>query len=370
MLAYKANSAEVLARLRAFYHREMADQILAVVSGFPNPYLEEFWAHCNPPPHGVERLLPSKEQTFELWDAALRIRRNLEDDSLPVAYVTLDFGESGFAAFLGAKIHFYAKHGGGTYSWAEPLLKDWSELDRLSFSPDNPWVRQFRENLAYLVARARGKFGLNAFLCIDALTLACEVRGTSQAYLDLYEHPQELRRLMALGVEENTSMLEMQYDLLEPCEGGRFTWIGGWVPYPTPVPLSVDAYIPCAPWVYRDFGLEYQQRLLDRFGSGFLHFHGPRLDLLPEVLQLKGLIFVQGIDSGREDEPRGFDLLPQIKALTQDMPLLVSCTKADLLLGMRERTLPGGVMYNVDGVASIEEGNRLMEEVHRYRTCG
>jgi len=375
LLLYKANAQQVLERLRAFWHREMPDQILAVMSGFPNPYLEKFQAKWNPPPQGAERQLPSPEETFDLWDAKLRVLKSLEDDSLPVAYATLDFGESGFAAFLGAEIHFYSKnldglYNGGTYSWAQPLLDSWQELEKLSFSLDNPWVRRFRELLAYFIPQVSGRLGINVFLCIDALTLACELRGTSRAYLDLYEHPQELRRVMEIGVEENIQMLEMQYQMIEPFQEGRFTWIGGWVPHSSPVPLSVDTYILCAPWVYRDFGLAYQQRLIDHFGAGFMHFHGPRLDLLPEVLRLQGLMFLEGFDSGRVEEPRAFEILPQIKALTGDMPLLISCTQAELMQGMHERSLPGGVMYRVGDVSSIEEANRLMEEVRRYRAPG
>lgn len=375
MLEYKRNAEQAVDRLRCLYRREMPDQILAVMHGFPNPHLAEYVAKWNPPPAGAECPLPSREEAFDLWDAKLRILRDLEDDSLPVAYAMLDFGESGFAAFLGATIHFYAKslgeqYSGGTYSWAEPLLADWGPLDRLSFCRENPWVQRFFDGLEYFIPRARGRFGINAFLCIDALTLACELRGTSHAYLDLYEHPQELRRLMELGVDVNAQMLAMQYAMIDPFQEGRFIFTGEWVPHPSPVPLSVDPYILCAPGAYRDFGREYQQHLLDRFGAGFVHFHGPRLDLLPEVLELRGLIFLQGFDSGRWDEPRAFEILPEIKRLCGDIPLVISCTKEELVFGMRGRTLPGGILYGVGGVESIEEANRLMEEVRRYRAPG
>lgn len=366
-LAYKRNLDETLARLEALWTRHMPDGICAVMHGMPNPYEEEWRRKWRPGPLGSERDLPGSEEMFERHDMQQRARAEVEDDGLPVAYGCLDWGESGFAAFLGARVRFYSRgEGGGTYSWAEPLLDDWSRLDRLEFE-SQPHYRRFIETLEYLVSRAEGLFGINAFLRIDALTHAMELRGATQALLDIYEHPQELRALMAFSRDMNARILEREYAIIPPFRGGRFTWIGGWVPHPAPVPLSVDPYVYCSPAVYRDLGHEYQAALLQGFGAGFVHVHDYRLDLLEMLRDTPGMLFAQGVESGGGLGVSAFERIAEVKRVAGTLPLLISCRYEQLLEGMRQGTLPGGVMYSVGGVPSVYAANKAMETVRRYR---
>lgn len=366
-LAYKRNLNETIARLEALWTGRMPHGICATMHGWPNPYLEEWRQKWHPPAQGTERDLPSKEEIFEHWDALLRGRSEVEDDSLPVAYACLDWGESGFAGFLGAKVHFYSRgENGGTYSYAEPLLADWSQLEELRLEEQNRLYAAFLETLRYVVTRAEGLFGVNAFLRIDALTLAMELRGATRALLDLYEFPKQLERLLRFGVELNAQILEQEYAIIPPFRGGRFTWIGGWVPHISPVPLSVDPYVYCASWVYRDFGEAYQLALLERFGSGFFHLHGYRLDLLAAIKELPGVLFVQGVESGGGLGEAAFAHLEAIKQVAGTLPLLISCTYQELLAGLKEHSLPGGVMYDVSGVPTVYEANKAMELVRSY----
>lgn len=366
-LAYKRNLDETLARLEALWGRRMPQGICATMHGWPNPYLEQWRVRWQPPPLGMERDLPSKEEIFERHDAQMRGRAEVEDDSLPVAYGCLDWGESGFAAFLGAKIHFYSRgEDGGTYSYAEPLLDDWAKLSSLRFDESNPYYVRFLDTLQYLVAGAEGLFGINAFLRIDALTHAMELRGSTQALLDIYERPKELAEFMAFSQEMNARILEQEYEIIPPFRGGRFTWIGGWVPHLAPVPLSVDPYVYCSASVYRDFGIQYQQALMDRFSTGFVHVHDYRLDLLEMLRDMPGMLFAQGVESGGGLEESAFEHLAEIKRVAGDMPLLISCSYDQLLEGMRKHTLPGGVMYSVGEVPDVYAANKAMEAVRRY----
>jgi len=372
-LAYKRNLDETLARLEALWTGRMPNGICAAMWGMPNPHKEIWCQKWQPPSTGTERDLPSKEEIFERLDADMQGRAEVEHDSLPVAYGCLDWGESGFAAFLGAKVHFYSRGGGdgaysgGTYSWAEPLLDDWEKLDSLEFRETNPYYERFVDTLEYLVGRSQGLFGINAFLLIDVLELAMELRGSTHALLDVYDHREELSRLMALGAEMNARILEREYEIIPAFRGGRFTWIGGWVPHLAPVPLSVDPYVYCDAWVYRDLGIEYQEALLERFGSGFMHLHGYRLDLLEMICRMPGMLFVQGIEAGGGIGKGAFQHLDEIKRVAGDMPLLISCEYREFLQAMDARRLPGGVLYSVHGVPSVYAANKTMETVRQYQ---
>jgi len=219
----------------------------------------------------------------------------------------------------------------------------------------------------YLVSRSEGLFGINTFLRIDVLELAMELRGSTQALLDVYDHREELSRLMALGLEMNARILEREHEIIPAFRGGRFTWIGGWVPYCAPVPLSVDPYVYCGASVYRDFGIEYQEALLNRFGSGFMHLHGYRLDLLEMICGMPGMLFVQGIEAGSGIGERAFEHLDEIREVAGDMPLLISCEYQEFLQALRSRRLPGGVLYSVHGVPNVCAANKAMEAVRQYQ---
>jgi len=308
------------------------------------------------------------EEIFEYHDAIQHGRAEVEDDSLPVAYACLDWGESGFAAFLGAKTHFYSRgEGGGTYSWAEPLITDWRQLDGLRFDEGAPYYVRFLETLHYVAERSRGLFGCNAFLRIDGLTHAMELRGATRALLDIYEYPEQLARFMAFSRDMNARILEQEYEIIPRFRGGRFTWIGGWLPAEAPVPLSVDPYVYCGPEVFRGLGRTFQQELIDRFGSGFYHVHDYRLDLLTSIRDMRGVVFAQGVESGGGLGVSAFDHIWEIKRVAGDLPLLISCTYEQFSVGLQRRSLPGGVMYSVSGVPSVYTANKAMEAVRDYQ---
>ena len=366
-LAYKRNLDETLGRLRALWTRRMSHGICASMHGWHNPHLDAWTEKWRPPEQGVERDLPSKEEIFERHDAAMRGRAEVEDDSLPVAYGCLDWGESGFAAFLGARTHFYSRgEQGGTYAWAEPLIDDWAKLPTLRLSEDSPYYARFLDTLRYLVERADGLFGINAFLRIDALTHAMELRGATQALLDIYEHRRELEEFCAFSRDLNAEVLRQEYEIIPEFRGGRFTWIGGWLPHPAPVPLSVDPYVYCGSQAYRDLGYEYQRQLVARFGAGFTHVHDYRLDLLAMICEMPGMVFAQGVESGGGLGTSAFAHLGEIKRVAGDTPLLISCSYGQLLDGMRKHALPGGVLYSVSEVPGIYEANKAMEQVRSY----
>jgi hypothetical protein len=121
---------------------------------------------------------------------------------------------------------------------------------------------------------------------MDALHFACEMRGATQTYLDIYEHPDGLRQLMEIGLDFNIRFQEAQMERIGGFGNGCFVWLGDWVPFPRAVSLSVDAYVVCSPECYARLGFEYQSRLIRHFGHGLLHFHCNRADLAAVAAKL------------------------------------------------------------------------------------
>ena len=350
-LSYRPNLEYVVERHGLLWTRRLPHGILATIEPEEAPLAEVSMAACE--------AAPDIDAMIDIREEGLRKRRDLRDDSIPVARVSL--GSDAFPGYLGAQVSF-----GGGGGWSKPLLTDWSSLDTLCFDENSVWIRWQRQACKRFVQRAEGRFGLYETETIDALNLAAMLRGPTQALLDIYEHPQELRRLMAFGVDFNIRFIEMQREILGPAMfygAGMFNSHCVWLPRRA-VWLSVDNYSLCRPEVFVRFGHEFLQQLVDHFGGGWLHLHAVGLYLLPEVLKLRRLLGISIQEDPGQDRP--FERLDEIRAITGSLPLEIWCHQDELLAGIRSRTLPGGILYRVNQVKTVDEANGIMAQVREY----
>jgi hypothetical protein len=274
---------------------------------------------------------------------------------------------------VGGQIEFFWRGDGSTYSAPlGPLVKGEEDLDALRFDEDGYWARRVKQVTIAAQDRARGRYGICPFITMDALNFAGEVMGTTRAYTEVaYGGSREIHWIMDFAVDLNIRFLEMQQKLIDNFVGGAFHWQAYWVPFEGATPwLSVDSYTCCSPRTYAEAGLAYQQRLIDHFGQGVMHFHTSRIDLLLEVARLKNLLGLSIDGSGRPQDPRPFEVLLQhhreIRQVAGDLPLMCSCRKEEFLRHISDCTLPGNVCYRIEDVESSEEANSLMERVKGY----
>jgi hypothetical protein len=137
-----------------------------------------------------------------------------------------------------------------------------------------------------------------------------------------------------------------------------------WVPGKI-VSESVDPFHMTSVDYFERWGREPVERILARFDGGVVHIHGNGRHLLEAVSTIRGLkAMYLGDDRGY---PKAFDVLDELRARTGDLPLVVQCDFEPFLERLRRGGLPGGVMYQVAGVAGPATANRVMEQVRAYR---
>lgn len=389
---YKSDPTRTIKRLVSFWNRRATDQIL-VTTFPPNHYWDQYLrTHQYPAdyriaapghtltyfPEGLESTateclcMENPRKVAEMIDAQQKLCAELDDDSMPIGYPNLHFGESVFAGFVGSPIEFT---GNGLYTWSgikSPPVRTWEVLDRILQTPlQEPWRSGFSNSAECAVRLAAGHVGLRTFITIDTLNLAVEWRGSATAYLDLVDSPDQLLRIFDRGVTLNKEVLELErvhYDRYnrQMFDSSEFCALAPALEKPI---LSVDAFTLAAPEVYRDLGMLYQQRLLDLFGGGHMHMHGTNLyQLLPFVAQLKGLISIElGDDALSPGQPAPIEDLFRIQGdLTGDIPLYLHCTREQFLGGLSRKTLRGGINYCVRGLESAEEANSLVARARDY----
>jgi len=368
-LTWKRNLELTLDRRRSFFQGRMHDGILATLPVRLDA--EQAWSTFERKwgtyQEGQTRPFPGNEEIFERFVIGLEQRGQVEDDWLPVVYSILDAGESMVGGMFGKPMRFIHRRRNALFSKAETVLTDYSQLPSLSFSLGSPWTQRFLSIQDYFEEHADGNFAQHPCLTIDALNFAVEMRGATQAYLDLYEHPDELRGLMEIGLDYNVRFQEAQMARIAPPADGCFVWLGDWVPFPSAVSLSVDAYVICSVRHYAEFGFEYHRRLIEHFGRGLMHFHCNRTDLAAEVAKLPGLALLQFGGDTRDPVP-DIDRVPEMRRAVGEIPLQVACSLREFQTRLAERRLLPNVWYTIGGEAlSPDEANGLAEKVRAYR---
>ena len=358
-LAYKPNLDDVLGRLRLLHDRQAQDRIFAKME-VPSVALEEFGreyaeGYCDYPDPGAR---------IAFWDRLLGERAGLEDDSVPLAYLS-EMDQGLYGGLLGGDVQFMAHpENGWISSMVAPLLNDWSQFDTLCFDRSHPWFERYLGQLDTFVRGAAGKFAVSHFILIDGLNFVFELVGATNTYLALDERPEMVRRAIDLAFELNVAVQQTFFDRVPRLRDGTASNMVQWVPGRI-VSESVDPFHMTSVDYFERWGREPVERILGRFDGGVLHIHGNGRHLLEAVSTIQGLkAILLGDDKGF---PLAFDVLGELQARTGDVPLVVLVDFDRFVEKLDAHQLPGGVLYKVSAVPDVDTANRCMEKVRGYR---
>ena len=191
-----------------------------------------------------------------------------------------------------------------------------------------------------------------------------ELIGATATYLAVDERPDFVHRAVQLAHDLNVRVQEQFFEKVGLYEGGTFSNFAQWMPGRI-VSESVDPFHMTSVDYFECWGREPAERMLDHFDGGVLHVHGNGRHLLPAVATLRGLKAILLLDD--RGFPPAFEVLEQLRACTGDMPLSVFVNYPAFADALRRHSLPGGVLYHVNGVPDTPTASRLMEQVRSYR---
>ena len=103
---------------------------------------------------------------------------------------------------------------------------------------------------------------------------------------------------------------------------------------------------------------------MNHFDGGVIHIHGNGRHLLEAAVTLRGLKAILLLDD--RGFATAFDLRHELKARVGNMPVSLFAPYEAFLEGLRRHTLPGGVLYQVQGVPDVSAANRCMDLVRVY----
>jgi len=330
----------------------------------PNPALEKYSAESA----GGEVSYPDLQERADFWDSRLIHFKDLEDDSIPSSYLS-ELDEGLYGGLMGGEVRFLNFPATGWLSsMTVPFWEDLSRAGELTLpGPGNLWYDRMTRQMDLFGDACRGKHGCSHLICIDVLNLLFEIRGGSNAYIDVLEEPETARLIFDYSVELNRLVQDSYFDRIGVIEGGTASNMLQWIPGRV-ISESVDPYHMTGRDMFEQFGREYIERLISYYDGASIHVHANGYGhMLPYVSTLRGLKAITLSDD--QYNPRAIDLLGKLQPQCNGVPItLSSVTYPEFVNMLKAHSLPGNVLYVVSDVPSVSEANRVMEIVRAYRT--
>lgn len=207
-------------------------------------------------------------------------------------------------------------------------------------------------------------FNPGHFILIDSLNFIFELVGATKTYLSLYECPEKVQEVIDFAFQLNVEVQKAFFENTPTYNKGTFSNFAQWMPGRI-VSESVDPFHMTSVDDYEQWGKENVERIFSQFDGGVLHLHSNGRHLLKAVSQLRDLKAIYLLDE--KDNPLAFEVLPTLKEQSGDVPLLVGVDSCKFEDHLKRNTLPGGVLYVVKFDGNVDEVNRLMEKVRKYR---
>jgi len=234
------------------------------------------------------------EEIVDRWDYNLSSNKYI-GDAFPTTWP--NFGPGVIAAFLGASLEKSEDEGTVWYHPTEDLEP--SELT-FKFDPENKWFKRIADIKRAAIERWQGAAQLAMTDLGGNLDILSSFRPSEKLLYDLYDHPDEVKRLTWEAHEVWFEYFDALNAILQPVNPGYTAW--------TPI-FSADPYymLQCdfcymiGPDMFDEFVKPELEATCNRLTNPFYHLDGPgqlpHLDSLLTIENLKGVQWVPGTGS-------------------------------------------------------------------------
>lgn len=372
----KKRTKRAMDRNVAFWKREMSDSILVEFGAEGDVTLDAVKTEgvvCNdikPLYDNVPKMLKDFEKEIEIIESTDNWKICDDNVRIPIAWPELQFGNGIAGAIFGGKL-ITTSTKDHTYTFNEPVVSDWKDVYKLKFEKDNEWVKRILNSLEYFIQQGRKNFLVRPFFIYEGADFIVSIRGTTRAFYDLIDNPKELKFLYDLGRKTGIEFFEMKRKIIREhnekiLDHRQYSKMA---PIHAVPMLDMDAYALCSPEIFEKIGFENKQKILDYFKGGTFYIHALGRHIVPIAAQLNNLTELWLFDDPKC--PRYFDDRRRWRKETYDIPLEMYCNFDEFIKALDEKSLPGGVKYNVftsELKLLPDELNELINKVKKYHT--
>ena len=247
------------------------------------------------------------DQIADRWLYNLECREFL-GDAFPHAWP--NFGPGVAAAFMGATLQ-----NGPDTTWFLPQREmDIADL-HLAYDPDNPWLRRVMDISRVAAQRSGGLVQVAMTDLGGALDILSSFRPSARLLLDLYDHPNEVKRLTWDIHDLWFRYFKDIAAATHPFNPGYSAWTSLFSDEPYYM-LQCDFAYMLGPAMFDEFVKPELEAACSRLANPFYHLDGvgqlAHLDSLLRIKELKGIQWVPG--DGQKPVDEWLDVFAKIRA--------------------------------------------------------
>jgi hypothetical protein len=191
-------------------------------------------------------------------------------------------------AILGARVQV-----GDDAIWALEGGFEYADLDALDLSSDNPWRCKYLEFVAALNDRFRDRCPVGQPILRGVSDMIAALRGASRMVFDLYDHPEQFRRLAGRCADLLIAIVVEQQSITGPFAGGyEVEQLALWAPGRI-IRMQEDGSAFFSPSLYVQHLQGEDERQASSFPYSVIHLHSSSLFLLDAILNVESLKCIQ-----------------------------------------------------------------------------
>lgn len=283
----------------------------------------------------------------------IQYTESLDSDYIPNINVGLGIALAS-AYFSNAEIVF-----GSETSWTHPVIKQWSDLNDLYLSENNFWYQMLEHMTKRIVSQSEGDYVPSSYCYFGPSDMANALRGNDLFY-DYYDFPENVHHLMDIGTDAIIWLHERLQKITGSVMDGSVMadiWLPGNALY-----LSEDASDLCSREIFNTFNRPYTQKILDHFGSAYIHHHALGKHIHKDIASLNNLNTVEL--SWDPNRPKPIEDIVNIYRMNPKIPIQTRCTVNDVYEYIDQIKQCKAILMVV--VEDLYEAHHVLDFIHRH----
>lgn len=281
-------------------------------------------------------------------------------DAFP--YFNMDcFGPGIMTAFLGARLD----NSSGQVWFFPPNDLPITEI-HFEYDPDNVWLNRIKDIYAAGMERWQGQVLIGMTDLGGNLDILSVFRPGERLPLDLYDHPEEVKRLTWEAHELWHRFFDELNDVLQPVNPGYSDWSGIYSDRPSYMLQSDFCYM-ISPGMFEEFVKPELEATCEKLPRRFYHLDGigqlPHLDSLLTIEKLDGVQWVPG--DGKPDCAHWPEVYQKIHAAGKKIQMFGGFDVVDAVI---EQIGTGGLIHVHVGwnLRTSEEAAEVRKRLETY----
>jgi len=213
----------------------------------------------------------------------------------------------------------------GLNVWVKPLPNYGKYMEYLDSQSSNPWLEKLLEFTEYLVRIAKNRLPVNIFIMRGITDLLSAMMGPETLGLELYDHPEMLKKWASLLAELWIKVIKEQLKIIPRFH--NHYWNMGLAFSKKCAMFQEDASAFLSPQMYKKMILASDLKVFAAFPYTIIHLHSSSLHILDFLLDRNGPSVIQvGVDSDSSIQK----LIPIFQKVQQHKPLYISLVNSSV----------------------------------------